>query len=260
MISSSLLLLLVSHLCFSDLSAAFNLGSPSSIRPRLISSSSLKSGPSDYEKKNAAVDVLSNFMQEESKDSTNSIDAIDFAAPKFQKVPLPTLAAILDYELYEKEWFVTGNVNPIYFTDDFFFKDPDVELTGIESYARGVYKLFDQETSRAEIISCVVNEEIENTITVTWRLSGDVSIGPGLTIKPYICTTFFTVNEESGLITMQEDEFSIPQWDVLLSALFPFLIGKVTSPAAPPVDRQDIPKMPKMESESPFKSLFAMFK
>ena len=168
----------------------------------------------------------------------NPIDAIDFAAPKFApKVDLSTLAAILDYELYNKEWFVTGNVNPIYFADDFEFQDPDVQLSGIEDYARGVYKLFDQSCSRVEIISTEVNPSLgPNIITVTWRLSGKVSIGPGLTIKPYVCYSDLTVDEDSGLIVRQEDRFSVPQWDILLSALFPFLIGKITKEPAPPVE------------------------
>ena len=204
-----------------------------------------ESDPTDYEKKNVAVGILSNFMQQK-EDSVDPFATIDFEAAKFPKVPIETLAAILDYELTEKEWFVTGKVNPIYFSDKFEFQDPDVKLYGIESYARGVYKLFDQETSRAEIISSVVNNDLENTITVTWRLSGKVKIGPGggLTIKPYICSTNFKVNKESGLIDLQEDEFDIPQWDILLSSLFPFLIGTVTSAPAPPVERKDIPVMP----------------
>jgi hypothetical protein len=220
---------------------------PSSTRGRTFSPpTALRSDPSDYEKKNAAVSVLSNFMQEEDQDASDPFGSIDFNATKFQKVPIETLAAVLDYELTDKEWFVTGNVNPIYFSDNFEFQDPDVKLSGIENYARGVYKLFDQGTSRAEIISTFANEDLDNTITVTWRLSGKVNIGPGggLTIKPYICSTNFKVNEESGLIDLQEDEFDIPQWDILLSSLFPFLIGKVTSPPAPPVERQDIPVMP----------------
>lgn len=123
-------------------------------------------------------------------------------------------------------------------------------------YARGVFKLFDQETSRAEIISTEVNTDIPNTITVTWRLSGAVSIGPGLKIKPYICYTDFTVNSD-GLISFQEDRFDIPGWDILLSALFPFLIGKVTAPPAPPVPPREVTP-PK--AQSPLDSIFSAFK
>ena len=229
---------------------------------------STSSSSSVQEYKNAPTKILSNFMgkpgPEDGAPTTNPIDSIDFTAPKFnRKVDLDTLAAILDYELYNKEWFVTGNVNPIYFSDAFEFQDPDVKLSGIEDYARGVYKLFDQTCSRAEIISTVRNEDMPNTITCTWRLSGRVSIGPGLTIKPYICYTDFTVDEDTGLITMQEDRFDIPQWDILLSALFPFLIGKITSPPAPPVEPRVV-EMPKVaaggtEESNPFGKLLQMF-
>ena len=125
---------------------------------------------------------------------------------------------------------MTGNVNPIYFADSFRFQDPDVKLEGIEAYARGVNKLFDQESSRAEIISTKVNPSLgPNMITCTWRLSGYAKIGPGLQIKPYIVYTDFRVDPESGLIDFQEDRFDLPTWDILLSSLFPFLIGKVSS-------------------------------
>lgn len=205
----------------------------------------------DYEKKNAAVNILSNFMQEQEKTESNLIDTINFSAPKSQKLPLDTLAQILDYELYTREWFVTGNVNPVYFSEKFEFQDPDVKLVGIENYARGVNKLFDQKTSRAEIISVNVNNEKTNTITVRWRLSGKVNIGPfgGLSIKPYICITDFTVDPDTGLIIFQEDFFEIPQWDILLSALFPFLTGKLTSEPAPPVKRENYPVMPNISGD-----------
>lgn len=226
------------------------------------------------EYKNVATSILSNFMQNEDKnmngnndnkiESSSSEDSdniyaenpilskIDFDAPKATNIPIETLASILDYELYNKEWFVTGNVNPAYFDDTFEFQDPDVQLKGIEEYAVGVNKLFNQKTSRAEIISTVVNSKDgdisdADTITVTWRLSGKVNIGPkGLSIKPYICYTDFKVDTKgTGLITFQEDRFDIPQWDILLSALFPFLIGKVTSDPAPPVQQRDpAPTMP----------------
>lgn len=207
------------------------------------------------EYRNGVTEFLSNFMQrtpEEADETVDPLGDIDFGAPKVAKMSLEKLAATLDAELYEKEWFVTGNVNPIYFDDNFQFQDPDVKLTGIEDYARGVKKLFRQD-SRAEIISCVVNTTTPNTITITWRLSGGVNIGPGLDIKPYICYTDFTVDENSGLVVFQEDRFDIPGWDILLSALFPFLIGKITAPPAPAVE----PRVVKMPIEE--KKLFGIF-
>jgi hypothetical protein len=218
------------------------------------------------EYRNPVTQILSNFMgkpdsaanNDNNEDAGELLAEIDFAAPKLKrKLSLERLAAVLDAELYDSEWFVTGKVNPIYFADSFCFQDPDVKLDGIEAYARGVNKLFDQVTSRAEIISTVVNTTVPYTLTCTWRLSGKVDVGPGLNIKPYLVFTDFTVDPDSGLILFQEDRFAIPQWDILLSALFPFLIGKVTSPPAPPVEPRVVP-MPKLDKAgngSPFDML-----
>ncbi|KAL7457950.1 hypothetical protein ACHAWC_011271 [Mediolabrus comicus] len=86
------------------------------------------------EYRNGVTEFLSNFMQRTPQDgeSSDPLADIDFLAPKVAKMSLEKLAATLDAELYEREWFVTGNVNPIYFSDDFQFQDPDVKLTGIE--------------------------------------------------------------------------------------------------------------------------------
>jgi hypothetical protein len=217
---------------------------------------------------NPVTQVLSNFMGKpdsaananDNDEAENPLTKIDFAAPKLKrKLSLERLAAVLDAELYDNEWFVTGKVNPIYFADSFRFQDPDVKLDGIEAYAKGVYKLFDQKTSRAEIISTVVNTTVPNTLTCTWRLSGKVDVGPGLNIKPYLVFTDFTVDPDSGLIVLQEDRFGIPQWDILLSSLFPFLIGKVTSPPAPPVEPRVVPKLGKVGNDSPFGKLQQLF-
>lgn len=89
------------------------------------------------EYKNAATSILSNFMRKDKmKEQQDPFADIDFDAPKISKKNLATLASMLDEELYEKEWFVTGNVNPSFFADDFEFNDPDVKLSGIEGASR----------------------------------------------------------------------------------------------------------------------------
>jgi hypothetical protein len=87
------------------------------------------------EYRNGITQFLSNFMQknpygEELK--SDPLADIDFNAAKARKMSLNKLASTLDKELYEKEWFVTGRVNPVYFDDGFQFQDPDVKLTGVE--------------------------------------------------------------------------------------------------------------------------------
>jgi hypothetical protein len=179
------------------------------------------------EYKNIATAFLSNFIQKDDAsdgdpagDDDNPLAMIDWNSPKISSsTPLEKLAAALDYELTEKEWFVTGQANPSYFSDEFEFQDPDVKLSGIRKYCEGVNKLFNQDTARAEIISTVVNTTTSDNrpvITCTWRLSGGIDIGPGITIKPYIVYTDFVIDPDTMLIVFQEDRFSIPSWDILL--------------------------------------------
>ena len=212
--------------------------------------SSQSSSSVNEEYRNPATQFLSRFMSSSSSSSFSSKkqsgdplnEEIDWDAPKIPPVSMDRLAQALDAELYTSEWFVTGRVNPRYFDNQFRFRDPDVQIQGIRNYAQGVRKIFNQNTARAEIISTVVSND--NMITCTWRLSGNVNLGPapgGLTIKPYLVYTDFTVDATTGLIVLQQDRFAVPGWDILLSAFFPFLIGTLTAEPAPVPEPRDPP-------------------
>ena len=190
--------------------------------------------------KNPVAAILGNFLPPSNPSSSSSpssggiIDKIDFSSSKRRKkTSLPKLASELSIALREREWFVTGNVAPSFFSEDFCFSDPDVKVKGIEVYARGVNKLFDQKVTRGQIISCVAVEE-ENKIQVLWRLEGRVKIGnAGLPIKAFLVNTSLFVNAE-GLINLQVDTFSIPGWDIFISSVLPWLkLPFLAPPAAP---------------------------
>ena len=177
---------------------------------------------------------LSSSKQSSGVNAAGSIDEVDWQAKKRRNLRLEQLVSALKTGLTRNEWFVTGAVDPTLFSDDFAFKDPDVQLKGIRPYAEGVNRLFDQSCSRAELIDIRIVDRASRLITVTWRLEGRVRVGPGLRIKPYVVYTDFRVNEE-GLVCFQEDRFSVPGYDILLSALFPFLQAFL-APPAPPAD------------------------
>lgn len=182
----------------------------------------------DY--RNVFTKITSFFLPKKSLYPQNLLDEIDWKAKKKIRLSKMQMMKILKQQLPEKEWFVTGNVDPSIFDDSFRFQDPDVKVVGVESYARGVNKLFSQRDSRAQIISIECSGLY--SVNVTWRLSGSVNIGPGIHLKPFIVYTEYQLGRENGLITFQEDKFSIPGWDILLSAIFP-LIRPLLSPAAP---------------------------
>jgi len=197
---------------------------------------------------NPVTGILGSFLPTTSDDLTSQdpFYEIDWETPKAKGLSLNQLADRLDAGLEEAEWFVTGRVLPELFSDDFEFIDPDVTLQGIKPYAEGVRRIFDQATSRVEIINCSVTAgggaAGEGLVVVAWRLSGRVNLGPvGLALKPYVVTTTFTVEKATGLVVRQEDEFSIPPWDILLSALLPPAVAEklpfLAAPAPPPAPR-----------------------
>lgn len=184
---------------------------------------------------NPLTQFLGLFLKE-TTDVISECDSINWKAPKRKKTSMDRLAKDLEVALNKKEWFVTGNVDPSFFDSGFAFQDPDVKLKGIENYARGVNKLFEQQgpgKTRAEIIAVRVANP--TTITVTWRLEGRVKLGPGgVSIRAFVVYSDLTVDTKSGLITFQLDRFSIKGNEIILGAL-PFNLPFVRLP--PPAAR-----------------------
>jgi hypothetical protein len=167
-----------------------------------------------------------------------ALAGIDWAAPKAIERNRARAAARLEAALCEREWFVTGRVRPELFSDAFVFKDPDVSLSGARAYALGVHRLFDQACSRAELVGVRVRADPPRgtVLDVSWRLAGGVTLGPlRVGLKAYVVETALRLDAD-GLLVAQEDVFSIPSYDILLSALLPVL-RPLLAPEAPPAEQ-----------------------
>eukprot|EP01039_Chlorochromonas_danica_P003302 gene3302-3622_t len=194
-------------------------------------------GPAREEYKNPFTSALSTFLpsrpsQVTAESMENSLEDINWSKSKRRKSSPSALCRDLEKALLQSEWFVTGRVDPQFFSDNFEFSDPDVKVRGLREYAEGVRRVFDQKLSRAEVVA--VEVQSPDRLLVTWRLSGRINLGPGLYIKPNLIYTDFYISD-TGLIERQEDRFSLPRYDVLLSALLPFTIPFL-APPAPPVE------------------------
>jgi hypothetical protein len=159
---------------------------------------------------------------------------VDFSAEKRRGMPLKALAAELEKGLSKNEWFVSGDVGQwaCLFSDEFSFSDDTVAIKGgkdgLRQYATGVKMIFDQETSRAQVVG--VRVEGTRTILVRWRLEGGVNVGSfKLKILPYLIDTTLIVDSE-GLIANQTDRFLVPGIQIVLGALF----GPWAGPPPPP--------------------------
>ncbi|CAE7023068.1 unnamed protein product [Symbiodinium sp. CCMP2456] len=154
---------------------------------------------------------------------------IPWDEPKRKKTPLPQLADEFTRAFQRTQWGVNGRVEPRYFSDGFVFRDPDVTTNGIREYAKGTGTVLSG--CKADAVDVQIIEP--DKFAIRWRIEGTANVPfPGLKIKPYIVTSTFTVNE-NGLVDSETDAFSIPTWDILLSALSPGL--PFLAPPEPPV-------------------------
>ena len=208
-----------------------------------VTATAAKAGDDVDEYRNVATSFLGQFLPSSAAPSLapSALDAIDWGATKRRRTSKEKLAADLFQALTQREWFVTGNVDPSFFDDSFAFQDPDVKISGgVRRYSEGVNKLFRQGgVTRGQIISCVVNDTMADTITVTWRLEGRVNVGPGLPIKAFVVYSDLRITPDTGLVVFQEDRFSLPGWDIVLSAFFPAL--PFLAPPAPTFQPAQLP-------------------
>mmetsp|Transcript_229 Transcript_229/g.341 ORF Transcript_229/g.341 Transcript_229/m.341 type:complete len:235 (+) Transcript_229:80-784(+) len=200
----------------------------------------LTSGPVDNNNQAASVETKSQLISLtnnaiSSKDNDSVLDTIVWDAPKKVGLNSERMSDAINDGLREREWFVTGQGLPELFADDFSFSDPQVSVTGIEDYCRSVRRLFDQTTARCEVICCSVTAA--NTITVLWRNSGKVNLGPGggVELKPYVVTTTLRTDQNNGLIVSQKDTFDSDVLGLLLYQV-PALRSSLAGPAAAPID------------------------
>ena len=191
----------------------------------------------DVEAKSPLIAVFKNFLPSDAPPPTTAapsgaLDAIDWAAPKRRGLTNEQMADAIGAGLREDEWFVTGRGRPQYFSEKFLFSDPQVKLEGFEAYCRGVRRLFDQGSARCEVVCCAATAP--DTLTVVWRNSGRVNLGPlGVELKPYVVTSTLALDPRDGLVVSQVDTFDADTAGLLLYQVP--LLRPLTKPA-PGVD------------------------
>ncbi len=192
---------------------------------------------------NPLTEIFGNLLRPQTKTTVSSyipripLDSIQWNSKRRRKSSLFILARDIKAALIQNEWFVTGNCDPKFFSPSFSFQDPDVQLTGIKRYAEGVRKIFSDD-ARAEIISVDLSPSSQSLIA-TWRLSGSVNILGGLKLKPFLVYSELFIDFD-GLICFQKDRFSLPGYDIVVSAVAPGftrLFPTIFQAPVPPIDK-----------------------
>ncbi|KAG2433110.1 hypothetical protein HYH02_012813 [Chlamydomonas schloesseri] len=140
--------------------------------------------------------------------------------------PSEQLLEPIKRDFVAKQYYVTGDLDRSLFAADCVFKDPTVEVVGVERYAQALQALFDPAASRADLIS--LRPTGPDTLELRWRLEGSLKVG-GLRIKPYTGTTVYTIRD--GRVVRHEETWDISTLDAFVSTFIP----SFGAPPAPPV-------------------------
>jgi len=179
-------------------------------------------------KKDISYDPVTGFVDSLLKPKQPPIEP-QFAGEKLTGISLEQLKEKIVDGVTSTNWFITGRVDYRLFSSNFKFKDPSVKVSGIEEYAAGVFRLFNPE-STMDIVSTKITGDRE--IEMVWRLEAVLNLPFSPKIKAYYVTTYFRTDDE-GLVCEQEEFFSIPEWELIVSIFFP----NVGTPPAPPVEK-----------------------
>eukprot|EP00588_Corethron_pennatum_P011684 CAMPEP_0194280400 /NCGR_PEP_ID=MMETSP0169-20130528/17116_1 /TAXON_ID=218684 /ORGANISM="Corethron pennatum, Strain L29A3" /LENGTH=262 /DNA_ID=CAMNT_0039025093 /DNA_START=109 /DNA_END=897 /DNA_ORIENTATION=- len=208
-----------------DFIGAFGLVAAGTLLP-----SRARAGEEEY--KDVTTKISSKLLTsaETATESADALASVQWSTPKITGLSTEEMAKRIDAGLRRECWFVTGRSTPELFADSFTFSDPQVSLTGIEDYSRGVRSFYKQGSARGEIVCTAATAP--DTITVVWRNYGTVNIGPGFDLAPYLVTTTLkTSAKDGGLIVKQEDAFEVNKAELIKYNLF-----KANRPALPPID------------------------
>lgn len=129
---------------------------------------------------------------------------------------------ILEKDLRERKYFITGNLTTAIFDDECRFRDPTNDIVGLSRYKKALDILFDPPKSTLDLISIeVVREQGKDPyIQAVWMLGGYLKLPWNPYIRPFKGTSTYTINEK-GLISLQSQEWDISALDALIQTFTP---------------------------------------
>ncbi|CAG9465201.1 unnamed protein product [Pedinophyceae sp. YPF-701] len=131
------------------------------------------------------------------------------------------VAKVLERDLREGQYFVTGALTPEIFEDECRFKDPTNDIVGLSRYIKALGLLFDPLYSGVELKGIKVTSP--DTIEADWRLGGFLNkkyFPWGAKIDPLEGHTVYKLSDR-GLVALQEQTWSITGFEALQQTFTP---------------------------------------
>lgn len=150
------------------------------------------------------------------------LGSVQSTGEKMTGLGIEQICGILEKDLGERKYFITGNLTTGIFDDECRFRDPTNDIVGLSRYKKALDILFDPRNSTLDLISIgVVREEGKDPyIKASWTLGGYLKLPWNPYIRPFKGTSTYTLNEK-GLISLQSQEWDISALDALIQTFTP---------------------------------------
>lgn len=118
-----------------------------------------------------------------------------------------------------KGYYITGKLSTNIYTDDCLFDgpDPDMPVKGLRKYLNAASQLFEQRTSRAELLSLQIEDDV---IVARWRFNGRLRL-PWKPRMPEVSgTTIYHMNGD-GLVYRHEETWDMSAYQAFFWTMMP---------------------------------------
>jgi Uncharacterized conserved protein (DUF2358) len=124
-----------------------------------------------------------------------------------------------------KGYYVTGRLSSNIYRDDCLFDgpDPDMPVKGLRKYLNAAAQLFDQRTSRSELLSLKIEGDV---IVATWRFSATMHL-PWKPKLPEVTGSTIYHMDASGLIYQHVETWDISAFQAFFRTFFPKLSERI---------------------------------
>ncbi|GBG77155.1 hypothetical protein CBR_g23482 [Chara braunii] len=138
---------------------------------------------------------------------------------KRKHLPLEEIKSIIECDIKEGKYLLTGDLTKEVYTDDCRFEDPTNVTIGVDRYVQTVKTLFDPDSSIFEFRSIAVSGE--NTIDAAWVLGGVLKFPWRPHISPVNGVTRYTINDD-GLVAIHSEVWDVSPLKALLESFTPY--------------------------------------
>ena len=154
-------------------------------------------------------------------------DDVGSSRPSMQKqrgLPPSEVAAILERDLRDNKYILTGQLTRSVFSDGCRFVDPNNAVDGLSKYTQALSLLFRPEQSTLEGVSVAVKSDRSGgspvIIEADYTASGVLKLPWSPKIEPWAGHITYTLDAD-GLVVSQVDVWNITRWDALRQTFTP---------------------------------------